>query len=213
MTYTFGDTRLPKRFWDKVQIDPDTCCWEWTAYRNSEGYGRFSYQGQPVRAHRLAYELLAGDATGLHCDHLCRNRSCVNPRHIEAVTAQVNVRRGLRSALATPIARCKYGHDFNAENTYIDIRGHRQCRSCASRRRSEVKARQVAGVQGPANGARTSCKRGHEFSDENTYRTPDGRRQCRTCRREAAIRHTPTAVRRGYATRDDISTPRKRDTA
>src|SRR3990172_6872284 len=104
---TFGDPRLPARFWAKVNpnrpiptdepgLDP---CWEWTSHRNNKGYGWFHFGHRSVLAHRLAYETLIGPIPdGLESDHLCRNRGCVRPSHVEPVTRSVNVRRGARGS-------------------------------------------------------------------------------------------------------------------
>ena len=106
-TPTFGDPRLPLRFWAKVRIGsipahrPDLGpCWEWTGARNNDGYGEFVVGSRTdgnnrlVRAHRLAYETLIGPIPdGLESDHLCRSRSCVNPGHLEPVTHRLNLRR------------------------------------------------------------------------------------------------------------------------
>ena len=118
----FGDTRLPARFWAKVDPNgpiPAHCpdlgpCWEWTGARGSKGYGHFLIGSRrdgsrrPVLAHRLAYETLIGPIPkGLESDHLCHNgsgcpgghdclhRTCANPAHIEPVSHAENVRRGI----------------------------------------------------------------------------------------------------------------------
>lgn len=72
-----------------------TGCWEWQASLNPKGYGNFRLDGQMTVAHRAAYLLLVGPVPeGRELDHLCRNRACVNPAHLEAVSHLVNVRRG-----------------------------------------------------------------------------------------------------------------------
>lgn len=130
------------RFWAKVdRADPDGC-WQWKAGRN-DGYGRFKLRGHHVYAHRFAYEMLIGSVPdGLTLDHLCRNRACVNPSHLEPVSNRVNVLRGVgmgaRHARAT---RCPQGHPYDETNTYLDTEGFRSCRSCRRTRNRERKAR------------------------------------------------------------------------
>jgi hypothetical protein len=77
------------------QIAPTGFCWEWTG-RTDQGYGRVSIGGRQLRAHRVVYERLVGRVPdGLVLDHLCRNRGCVNPDHLEPVTNEENIRRGV----------------------------------------------------------------------------------------------------------------------
>ena len=108
---TFGDERLPVRFWVKVRIGsvpahrPDLGpCWEWTAGGTADGYGQFHIgtrtdgNKRKVLAHRLAYETLVRPIpAGLESDHLCRNHPCIRPTHLEPVTAAENIRRGERA--------------------------------------------------------------------------------------------------------------------
>lgn len=87
-----------QRFEQKYRLNPKTGCWEWFAYRNPKGYGQFGFEGRMQPAHRVAYKLLVGEIPeGLEVDHLCHNTSCVNPEHLEAVTARVNNHRRIRS--------------------------------------------------------------------------------------------------------------------
>lgn len=100
------------RFWSKVEMSEPQECWEWTAYRNDKGYGTFGMGRVTKKAHRVAYELVRGPIPeGLELDHLCRNRGCVNPFHLEAVTSRVNTLRG-----SVPRTHCSKGHERSPEN-------------------------------------------------------------------------------------------------
>lgn len=138
-TEELNDPRLPERFWVKVKHDVSTECWFWTAYKTKNGYGCFNYKGGKYYAHRAAYDALVGSlpdwkATGMVLDHLCRNRSCVNPKHLEVVTQKENLKRG-NSGEATgkmQLAKthCPLGHPYAGENLYVCPIGKRQCKTC-----------------------------------------------------------------------------------
>lgn len=127
-----GDKSVAERFWEKVDADGD--CWVWIGVINrkapSDGYG-VAWDGQKtVGAHRLAWRLLVGEPPlGLDLDHLCRNRSCVNPDHLQPVTHLVNVRRGAAGWNTAAKTHCPRGHPYQGENLII-YQGRRFCRAC-----------------------------------------------------------------------------------
>ena len=133
-TYTLRHEARPwSLLFDKFTVGDG--CWEWTASINGSGYGEFMSRRWPKAtrlAHRLVYMLLVGDIPdGLDLDHLCRNRRCVRPSHLEPVTRRENLLRGntvtARNALAT---HCVNGHEFDASNTHTLPDGKRRCRAC-----------------------------------------------------------------------------------
>lgn len=106
-------------------------CWEWTGSRRPDGYGQIHVGGKNRRAHRVVYELMVGPIPeGLTIDHLCRNRACCRPDHLEPVTRAENTRRG-----GAALTHCKRaGHLYDEQNTYVSPKGERRCRACAAER-------------------------------------------------------------------------------
>lgn len=125
-----------ERFWPKVDRRSDAECWPWRAKPDRDGYGTFTVDGNNVRAHRFAYELTYGTIdAGLQFDHLCRNRICVNPAHLEPVTQLVNLFRGNGvGAVNRRKTHCPRGHDYTPANTWLyrapDGHVRRHCRTC-----------------------------------------------------------------------------------
>jgi hypothetical protein len=117
------------RFWAKVDASGD--CWEWTGARNAQGYGVFGVGDGTVLAHRFAAALTTDPPRGgLVSDHLCRNRACVNPAHLQQVTGQTNARRG-NTGLHHRLKRaCPKGHPYNETNTAVQADGGRACKTC-----------------------------------------------------------------------------------
>jgi len=123
------------RFWCKVDRRSDEECWVWTAATAGKGYGKFWVAGRLLHAHRFSYELLrAPIPEGLTIDHLCRNKLCVNPAHMEVVTRGENSRRGGGGAASgrhkRSLRECSNGHEYTLDNVYLNRRGHRECRTC-----------------------------------------------------------------------------------
>lgn len=142
---------VAERFWEKVEISGPEDCWEWTACLNEDGYGLISIgQREPGKghmrgAHRVSYELTSGEIPeGLELDHLCRNPSCVNPAHLEAVTHRENMLRGETLAAAQALqTHCKAGHPLAGRNLVPRSGRKRECRICTARRVREYRARRA----------------------------------------------------------------------
>jgi hypothetical protein len=169
-------------------------CWEWTGLK-AKGYGRVMINGHGWQAHRLMFTIFFGPPPPtLEMDHLCRNRACINPLHLEPVSRQENARR------AAPwwpnrATHCRRGHPYDETNTYFNTKGRRECRACRRLLQSawHPAARAENPIQSYHNAAKTHCPQGHPYDEANTYRNSKGGRECRTCirARQQQRRKTP----------------------
>ena len=136
-------------------LPPDQC-WNWFA-STTKGYGQVfakvsATTKASMAAHRLAYLItFRRIPVGLVLDHLCRNRACINPFHLEPVTQSVNVRRGEAPEKTRQFnlakTHCPSGHPYSGDNLYTIGNGYRACRACADRRRVEWKQRRGSACQ------------------------------------------------------------------
>ena len=124
---------ITERFFNKIFIADLDGCWLWAGTIEHNGYGRIKGINKNMFAHRLSYNLFKGMIPdGLQIDHLCRNRRCVNPEHLEPVTSWENLMRGRSPAHRT---QCPKGHKYTTDNTYWWERPNRKnptriCRQC-----------------------------------------------------------------------------------
>lgn len=138
------------RILKRIEICEDSGCWEWIGHTNPRtGYGKIYHNGKHRLVHRISYESFHGPIEeGLTIDHLCRNRKCVNPDHLEAVTLGENNLRG--SGPAAINARkvvCIKGHQLTGKNLYITPDGRRNCTICrteAVQRWQETRRKAIA---------------------------------------------------------------------
>jgi hypothetical protein len=145
--------RTPDWIRARVTVDAQTGCWNWSGRISPNGYGCVSVSKTTTRAawamgaHRISYVAFVRDLEqGEAIDHLCRNRACVNPDHLEAVRQSTNVLRG-RWSDGNPIAtHCRHGHAKTPNNVYVCPRGWRECLTCRRASQSALAARQRAAV-------------------------------------------------------------------
>jgi len=127
-----------EKFWGMVKKTDS--CWIWTGTQTKDGYGRFWQKAKKKLVHRISFESLKNIIPkGLEIDHLCRNRICVNPDHMECVTHAENMKRSHPNN--SQKTHCPQGHPYDEKNTKIVIGGNgnkwRHCRICGRIERRE----------------------------------------------------------------------------
>ena len=175
----------------RYTIDSGTGCWAWNGPTDGKGYGFFSrpHLGEK-RAHRAFWaEYVAPVREGMEIDHLCRNRGCVNPDHMEEVTHWENMQRAELGQWG--IERCRSGkHDVTGPDAWVVFPNRpddRWCRICAE----ESYQRGLARNRKAEFPRSTHCRNGHERTPENTKITKDGTKYCWTCRKIRAAKGSP----------------------
>jgi hypothetical protein len=130
-----------RRVMRRVVVD-EAGCWLWQGCKMRNGYGQIGVGGRHMAAHRYTYEQKRGPIpAGLDLDHLCRQRACVNPDHLEPVTRRENLLRGVRKTLLPRKTHCVWGHELAGGNLYIHPTGRRCCRACANKRARDRRMR------------------------------------------------------------------------
>lgn len=167
----------------------DSGCWEWQGHIINSGYG-LVYNGQTNElVHRWVYKHVKGAIGNETIDHLCRNKKCCNPDHLECVSYRENMHRSDTPNIVRHLTdTCKRGHSLL--DAYIRADGGRTCRECQriyqANRRARIKAGEVLHKQDPST-LSTTCRKGHVFADVGVYMR-DGTRTCAQCARDAAAR-------------------------
>lgn len=149
---------VKERFWSRVDKRGPDECWEWKGFVTKQGYGRFNAPWFGYQAHRLSLLMTGavpkeGDVT----DHICRNKSCVNPSHLRFVTQKINATENSIGIAAVNVAKthCKRGHPLFGENLKINAFGGRVCRDCERMRCREY----MRGLAAKARAAREQTQR------------------------------------------------------
>ncbi|MER7908276.1 HNH endonuclease signature motif containing protein [Streptomyces sp. NPDC096068] len=196
--FHFSTEQVNRLFWAKITRVTETQCWHWQGKAMPTGYGHIKFAGREWYTHRVSYELHNGPIPdGLHLDHLCRNRICCNPAHLEAVTCKENIHRSpvAPAAINARKTHCLYGHELTGANLLPRPNGERHCRTCA-RWRGRVRDAKAAGRTPEASPPKetlgstatapyptsNTCRAGHPWTEVSTYIRPNGVRECRLCR-------------------------------
>lgn len=144
MTRFSPSTPLKERVMASIAVTASGC-WEWQLAKSKDGYGKYTYRRKFISAHRLAYEVFVGQIPDRHdLDHLCKNRCCCNPGHLEPVTKKENWLRGDSPSLKHyKQTHCVHGHELAGDNLHVSSAGKRSCRACNRRRALDCKRRRI----------------------------------------------------------------------
>jgi hypothetical protein len=185
-----------------MEYEPTTGCWIWQKAK-VKGYGMVRIRKQATHllpVHRLCYELAHGRVPkDKHVHHVveepirCMGRACGNPEHTKPVSPRehiVELTPGSASNIAAHRGHCARGHEYTPENT-IHVGTNRRCRTCLrlwsqQRRDNDLAAEGREKFKWREQVRKTHCKRGHEFTEENTYLQGSRKRSCLMCRRESS---------------------------
>lgn len=128
---------------NNVHIDEETDCWLWAKPSHRDGYARARLNQKYQLVHRFMWKYAYDQPVpeGLELDHLCRNKACVNPAHLEPVTHLENVRRGTAGQWEAKKTHCTRGHPYEGEHLRVNARsGKRACRTCEGARLRRARA-------------------------------------------------------------------------